>query len=391
MGDNAGMPSPLLLPVVTCAVVLLVSGVAKLQSPSSVEAAFTSMHVPKALDTALVRRAVPWLEVALGVWLLLATGPALVVVAVLTLVLFVAYLALVVVAVRGPEPADCGCFGAIGDSRVTRVTVWRNALLVLAALLAVAAGLRRVGLLPALLEEPSTWGWLATAALASGVAVLVAHRSGQAGEAPQPQVDASGEYVRSPIPAAAVLTEEKDLVLLSTASQRAAHLLVFLSPAAAPASGSGRSSRGGTRSSPGRGPSRCRRAAEVVETGLPFLKGYAWFDPHGLARKEFGAGNPSAVLLGADGYLAGGPVHGEDAVREFVAGISEQLSEAREAAEIDRDRCPGAGAGVRARVAWRPAVRRLVRGRARDRGHRRRVSSQASSPPSSSLRSFAAG
>ena len=47
---------------------------------------------------------VPWLEVALGVWLLLATGPALVVVAVLTLLLFVAYLALVVVAVRGPEP-----------------------------------------------------------------------------------------------------------------------------------------------------------------------------------------------------------------------------------------------------------------------------------------------
>ena len=329
------MPSPLLLPVVTCAVVLLVSGVAKLQSPSSVEAAFTSMHVPKALDTALVRRAVPWLEVALGVWLFLATGPALVVVAVLTLALFVAYLALVVVAVRGPEPADCGCFGAIGDSRVTRVTVWRNALLVLAALLAVVAGLRGVGLLPALLEEPSTWAWLATAALTAGVAVLVAHRSGRTVEASAPEVDDSGEYVRSPIPAAAVLTEEKDLVLLSTASQRAAHLLVFLSPGCGPCKRIGPLVAGWDEEL---APVVVRAVVagppEVVETGLPFLKGYAWFDPHGLTRKEFGAGNPSAVLLGADGYLAGGPVHGEDAVREFVAGISEQLSETREGAEM---------------------------------------------------------
>ena len=106
------MPSPLLLPVVTCAVVLLVSGVAKLQAPSHCGGGLHldarspgARHPPRAA-------AVPWLEVALGVWLLLATGPALAVVAVLTLVLFVAYLALVVVAVRGPEPADCGCFGA---------------------------------------------------------------------------------------------------------------------------------------------------------------------------------------------------------------------------------------------------------------------------------------
>ena len=51
----------------------------------------------------------------------------------LTLLLFVAYLVLVARAVRRPEPVDCGCFGALGDSQVTRVTVWRNAALVVAA------------------------------------------------------------------------------------------------------------------------------------------------------------------------------------------------------------------------------------------------------------------
>ena len=80
MGDNAGMPSALLLPVLTCAAVLLLSGVAKLRAPDTVDAAFTSLQVPSALDTVFVRRLSPWVEVALGAWLLLATGPALVVV-----------------------------------------------------------------------------------------------------------------------------------------------------------------------------------------------------------------------------------------------------------------------------------------------------------------------
>ena len=158
------MPSALLLPVLTCAVVLLVSGVAKLRAPATVDAAFTSLRVPRVVDTPVVRRLVPWLEVALGAWLLLATGPALVVVALLTLALFVAYLVLVVRALRGPEPVDCGCFGAIGDSRVTRVTVWRNVALVLSSALAVAAGLRGAGLLPALLDDTEVWAWVAAAA-----------------------------------------------------------------------------------------------------------------------------------------------------------------------------------------------------------------------------------
>ena len=123
------MPSALLLPVLTCAVVLARQRRRRSCAPPTPSTPrFTSLEVPGRLDTAFVRRLVPWVEVALGLWLLLATGPALVVVAVLMLLLFVAYLVLVVRAVRRPEPVDCGCFGALGDSRVTRVTVWRNAL-----------------------------------------------------------------------------------------------------------------------------------------------------------------------------------------------------------------------------------------------------------------------
>src|SRR5690242_7410447 len=129
------MPSPLLLPVLTCAVVLLVSGVAKLRDPSSVERAFTSLEVQPSLSGTAIRRAVPWLEVVLGLALLVTGGGLLVVVAALTLGLFLAYLVLVARAVRRPEPVDCGCFGALGDDRVTRVTVWRNVALVASAAL----------------------------------------------------------------------------------------------------------------------------------------------------------------------------------------------------------------------------------------------------------------
>ena len=37
----------------------------------------------------------------------------------LTLLLFVAYLVLVVRAVGRPDPVDCSCFGGLGESRVT--------------------------------------------------------------------------------------------------------------------------------------------------------------------------------------------------------------------------------------------------------------------------------
>jgi hypothetical protein len=327
------MPSALLLPVVTCAVVLVVSGAGKLRSPDSVDAGFTSLDVPGWLDTVVVRRLVPWVELALGLWLLLATGPALVLVAVLVLLLFVAYLVLVVRAVRRPEPVDCGCFGALGDSRVTRVTVWRNAVLVLSAALCVVAGLRGVGLIGAVVDG-SALPWVASAALSAAVAALVVHRAPVPDVAPgrplgaEPETDDSDSgYRRRITPRAEVLTEDGRLVLVSEQTATTAHLLVFLSPGCGPC---------------GRiGPQLARWGADLDPVAvravvsaqprsiaeMPYLAGHAWFDPFALARTAFGVGTPSAVLLGTDGLLAGGPVQGEDDVTAFVAELTGRLRE----------------------------------------------------------------
>ncbi len=325
------MPSPLLLPLLACAVVLLVSGVAKLRAPDSVDSAFTALEVPAVLDTALVRRLSPWLEVVLGVGLLLATGPALVVVAGLTLVLFLAYLVLVVRAVRRPEPVDCGCFGALGDAQVTPMTVWRNVFLVVAALLALVAGLQGVGLVGSL-GEAEALAWVATAALAAAIAVLVTYRPpAPAASGVGPSVDADGTYERVETPRAQVLNQHGELVLLEHETMTSAHLLVFLSPGCGPCERIGPDlAQWAEQLRPVTLRAVVNAPPSVVESHT-YFEGLAYYDPFGITRVAFGLHTPAAVLLGTDGLLAGGPVEGEDDVRSFVAEVGEHLREALEA------------------------------------------------------------
>lgn len=330
---NAGMPSALLLPVLTCVVVLVISGVAKLRAPDGVDAAFTALDVPAALDTPWVRRLFPWVEIALGVWLVLATGTALVVVALLTLGLFLAYLVLVARAARRPEPVECGCFGGLGDGEVTAVTVWRNAALVLSAALAVLAGVRGGGVLPALVDDSGVWAWVAASALTAAVAVLVAYRPRSASldehQPSEAHLDADGEYVGGPAPSAQVLTEDGELVLLARETRTAAHLLVFLSP------GCGRCAgivplipAWSEELAPVTVRAVLTAPPSVLQTSAEHLRGLAWFDPHSITRQAFGVGTPAAVLLGTDGQLAGGPVNGDDEVRAFVAEVAAHLRDA---------------------------------------------------------------
>jgi thiol-disulfide isomerase/thioredoxin len=329
------MPSALLLPLLTCSAVLLLGGVAKLRDTGSVDAAFTSLRVPALVDGPWVRRLLPWAEVALGLWLLVATGPALVVVAFLVLVLFLCYLGLVVRALRSPEPADCGCFGAVGDSRVTAVTAWRNGLLVLAAVLTLVGGFREVSVL-ADLRVGEVWAWVAAAALSVAVAVLVTHRSaGSPVDGPAGGTD--DEYVRHPIPRAQVQDGAGTLLLLEHEARRAAHLLVFLNPGCGPCQSIGPDLDAWDEElAPAVVVRAVVRAAPQTAPAFPYLA-RPWFDPHGAARDAFGVGAPGAVLLGADGALAGGPVHGEAEVRSFVAEVAAHLREAYEAPPSPED------------------------------------------------------
>ena len=52
----------------------------------------------------------------------------------------------------------------------------------------------------------------------------------------------------------------------------------------------------------------------------------ATWEPERNVRRVFSVGTPAAILLGADGFLAGGPVAGEGAVAGFVADVLAEVS-----------------------------------------------------------------
>src|SRR5829696_3548701 len=109
----------LALAPVILAVVLAASAVGKLRSPSVSAEGFRDLRVPGPLSGRVVVEALPWGELLLAVALVLVGGPVGVVAAVAALLLFGAYLVLVVRALGFEEDVDCACFGAFAPGRIS--------------------------------------------------------------------------------------------------------------------------------------------------------------------------------------------------------------------------------------------------------------------------------
>lgn len=319
---------------VVLAVVLVVSAVGKLRSPSRSAEAFRDLRVPVLLRRRPVVEALPWGELLLAVLLVAAGGALSVVAAVAAVLLFATYLALVVRALGFEVPVDCACFGEFAPGRITHRTVVRNAwLLVLAMLnLVLVAGPADGGSVVSRLA-PDAWAWLAAAGAAALTTWLVAGATVAHGETssatrPAPEtLDMEDEdYVRWRTPSLPVLLGDGTETDLRQLSRVRAQLLLVVSEgcgscqdviAAAP---------------------RWRAELPAVDVrlvlGVPPGEGaltsteepQSVHDPRERLRDTFGFwGTPSALLLGADGLLAGGPVTGSADVPAFVDEIREQL------------------------------------------------------------------
>lgn len=73
-----------------------------------------------------------------------------------------------------------------------------------------------------------------------------------------------------------------------------------------------------------------------------------WWDPGSRVYDDLGVGSsPGAVLLGADGLLAGGPVNGVDDIEQFVADIEAELAQAP---DVDETAEPAPAAAQDARA-----------------------------------------
>lgn len=311
--------------------VLGVSGIAKLRTPVvDAAAAFTSLRVPAALSRPWMVKALPWGELALALALLVLPGPALVAAAGAAWTLFAAYWVLIFRAVRSPAPADCGCFGALAPSRVTGVSLARNTALLAVAVLAVVDAVVGGWVPPRLLGESASW--VAMAALAAAVVGLTLYEPPKVappaspGDASADGTDVLDDYLRSPIPFARLRElDGGDRHLLELARTRPV-LLLFVSLTC----GSCRAVMDRIGEWRTKMPMVDVRA--VIDGGAdqaavpPAVIPFTLVDPGSEASRLFQMnGRPGAVLLGADGLLAGGPVLGQNAIFELVDDMIVQL------------------------------------------------------------------
>jgi hypothetical protein len=313
------------------AVVLVVSAVGKLRSPAASAQAFTALKVPRPLNAPVVVTALPWVEVVLGVALVTLGGWVGLVVSIAVLVLFAAYLALVVRARGFAADVDCACFGSVGPGRITTLTVWRNAWLLALAILSVVLASSGVALLSRVIEGTTPWQWLLAAAAAALTALLVIGLPSEPAEVSSPEAVAElaveeGDYLRVRTPALPMTLGDGSTTHLRQLSAQRPQLLVYVSEGCA-------SCTDVIEAVPGwrdelsmldvrlvlrRDPGSTALSSSVEPMTL--------HDTEGLLNETFDMrGTPSALLLGADGLLAGGPVIGAVDVVGFVDDIRLEL------------------------------------------------------------------
>ncbi|MBS1673027.1 MAG: hypothetical protein JSS74_03585 [Actinobacteria bacterium] len=312
--------------------VLVASGVAKLRTPDDAEG-WAELGIPAVLRQEWLIRLHPWAEIALAVVLLLFGGWIGTAAAIIAVLLFGAYLVMVWRAKNRTPDASCACFGE--RQPITARTLLRNGWLVLLALIA-AVG---IGALPlaggVLLLAVAQWPWtLALAAVAVTFVLVRETGSGSAGAARTDEAaavvvpdDELEDYLRTRTPAIPVqlgdgttttlreLASAEPVLLLAVSETCGSCTPVIESVDAYRALLPEVSVRLLLQNQPENSTLRSTEEPQTVHdpdryVGLSFAD--SWF-------------TPSAVLLGADGLLAGGPVTGTTKVAEFVDDIYESL------------------------------------------------------------------
>lgn len=317
------MPTAVVVSWLVPAVVLLLAAVAKVgASARTAEQAFLkSLGWPTSRWLVLAHVLI---EAALGVGLIATTGTLLIAVCAATLALMIGYVGTVVRALRLPERPPCACFGEQPEP-VTSRTLARNLLLTgfsTAALLAAIAGGS-----PRELLDPPAWWWL-TAVLATGALLFTMLPIVADGPVPVTADDDLDDYLRTPIPLAYLETADGIETTLRELADERPQLLFFLN---------------------GHCGSCLDTAAEIpqwqtrlqaldlrivapineldlVRNHWPDLAPAQLRDVRGEVWRLLGGATPAAVLLGADGLLAGGPVSGRQQVAAFVEQIELQLA-----------------------------------------------------------------
>ena len=339
---------------------LLVSGLAKLGARQGTEDAMRSLRLPLPTMHASVASVLPVAEImlALGIWL--PAPPIQVLLTGLVALLMLTYLVIIGRALTFEEEVHCSCFGTLASPTVSRITLGRNIILSVLGVLSVAAAGSGV-MTTLLVQAPLTILGFGAALLLTIVLTALTLGGSSAEEAaegagPAPAAgtarpaaaDQEGEsegeedelldYERAPIPPAVLQQADGRLITLTQLTAHRAALLIFVSEGCGPCERVLDHAEEWTGALEGVMQVRfvfSRPLDQLRERTTDRVQGHALHDLQFTARTALGgAGAPSAVLLGADGQLAGGPVSGGTAVIEFVQEIRDQLASARADGEL---------------------------------------------------------
>ncbi len=319
-------PLAALVVTLTLSAVLLTSGIAKLRDTRATRDAFDALRIPAVIPTGAAATALPWIEIALAVLLLVSPSGWLVPVTVALALLMLAYTWVVARALGFDEPVTCACFGRLGSHDIARTTLARNVLLVALASVLVWFAIDR-GSVPAALNDLDTDGWWALVAAAASAAIAVLVMGGSPSGAGRVGDEELLDYARRLVPYGVLTLASGRQSTLSELAATQARLLVVLSPACGPCTRTAEKlDAWAARLSPVVGvvaiyPDETT-AAEAADHS-PELS--AW-EPELNIRRVFSVGTPAAILIGADGFLAGGPVAGENKVARFVEDVLAELA-----------------------------------------------------------------
>lgn len=330
------MPSaPFVVLPLLLALVLVVSGLAKVRDVDDTVAVFGALDLPEVLFRFRAPRLLPYGELVVAALLVLLPGGWYLFATTLALALFAAYLAVVLRALTFDHPVRCGCFGRLGLGWITRQTAVRNGILVLVALAAWLDSWRGDGVLARLGDfDELDWWWLAAAGVTLVTTGIVVRDSAMPAARPETTADQDDSYVARPIPYG-VLDGPAGPGTVWGLTDAAARLLVFWDPHDSGA------------------PAVVHRLPVWQEALRPvrvhLVSTTEWStardlwpevaddllgDPDGHVRSRLGViPYPGAVLLGTDRFLAGGPATGMVEIEELVEAAAEQLQAV--AAEAD--------------------------------------------------------
>jgi uncharacterized membrane protein YphA (DoxX/SURF4 family) len=318
-----------LILLVALSAVLLVSGIAKTRSTDTDEE-LQALGVPAFLRHRLLLGAHPWVEIGLGVGLLVTTGWVLVSIAAVATLLLGFYAVLITRAVRTGSAHGCNCFGALFDARLTGRTVARN-LTLLGIALGALGGANAGWSAPQIVREDPAALAAVLAAVVVGGLVWTIVTTPHAAPTEQPAGDVEGEledYLRLPIPYGWLETESGTRSTLRELARQKARLLVFLSTGCGSCAVTAKAMKGWVKEfelvdiRP-----VFHHAPDSVKETYPWLAERALYDAKGETGRVLGLGPvPAAVLLGMDELLAGGPVGGFDAIAGMVEEMRAELA-----------------------------------------------------------------